>query len=162
MRLTAFEFPDTILELGTSLGLGTAAIAISSEQSEISTLEGSPSKNKVAQQFFKNSKISNINAICTDFDDYLNNFKEQKFFDIIFIDGNHTYDATMRYFSWALKHLNKSGLIIFDDIYWSKDMTRAWREICQSKEVNISMDLFIAGIVMKRPEQKKQHFILKY
>jgi predicted O-methyltransferase YrrM len=68
----------------------------------------------------------------------------------------------MRYFSWALKHLNKSGLIIFDDIYWSKDMTKAWREICQAKEVNISMDLFIAGIVMKRPEQKKQHFILKY
>jgi hypothetical protein len=41
-------------------------------------------------------------------------------------------------------------------------MTKAWREICQSKEVNISLDLFIAGIVMKRPEQKKQHFILKY
>jgi hypothetical protein len=53
-------------------------------------------------------------------------------------------------------------MIIFDDIYWSKDMTKAWSEICASSAINLSMDLFLVGIVMKREEQSKEHFRLKY
>ena len=162
MRLSNFETPKKILEFGTSLGLGSAALALGNESSRIVTLEGSSSKSQAAQKFFKNSNISNITAVCSDFDDYLNNFETNEGFDIIFIDGNHTYQATKRYFNLALKHLNTSGMIIFDDIYWSKDMTKAWREICASSAINLSMDLFLVGIVMKRKEQSKEHFRLKY
>ncbi len=162
MRLCSSESPLNILEFGTSLGLGSAALALGSRYSGVTTLEGSSSKANAAQQFFKDAKISNITSICTDFDNYINNYRKNETFDIIFIDGNHTYDATKRYFNWALKHLSISGMIIFDDIYWSKEMTSAWREICASNEVNLSMDLFLVGIVMKRLEQSKEHFILKY
>lgn len=162
MRLSNFETPKNILEFGTSLGLGSAALALGSESSRIVTLEGSCSRSQAAQKFFKNSNIVNITAICSDFDNYLNTFEGNEGFDIIFIDGNHTYEATKKYFHWALKHLNTSGMIIFDDIYWSKDMTRAWREICASSAINLSMDLFLVGIVMKREEQSKEHFRLKY
>ncbi len=162
MRLSNFETPKNILEFGTSLGLGSAALALGSESSRIVTLEGSCSRSQAAQKFFKNSNIVNITAICSDFDNYLNTFEGNEGFDIIFIDGNHTYEATKKYFNWALKHLNTSGMIIFDDIYWSKDMTKAWREICASSAINLSMDLFLVGIVMKREEQSKEHFRLKY
>ncbi len=162
LRLSNFESPQNILEFGTSLGLGSAALALGSESSRITTIEGSSSKSKTAQQFFKRSSIENVSAICADFDHFIVNYPSKEGYDIIFIDGNHTYEATKRYFNWALKHINTSGMIIFDDIYWSKEMTAAWREICMSNEVNLSIDLFLVGIVMKRTEQSKEHFRLRY
>ena len=52
--------------------------------------------------------------------------------------------------------------MIFDDINWSADMRKAWDEICQSEKINVSMELFRMGVVLKREEQVKQHFVLKF
>ena len=86
---------------------------------------------------------------------------ETNTYDLIFIDGNHKYQATMKYFHWAINHLNEDGVIIFDDIYWSKEMTKAWIEISTNDNLNLSIDFFHLGVIMIRPEQRKQHFILR-
>ncbi len=47
----------------------------------------------------------------------------------------------------------EEALIIMDDIYWSKEMYAAWKEIISWPGVRVSIDLFQMGIlvVTKRP-----------
>jgi hypothetical protein len=51
--------------------------------------------------------------------------------------------------------------MIFDDIYWNKDMEKAWQEIKNNQKVTVSIDLFYFGLIFFRKEQEKQHFILR-
>lgn len=82
--------------------------------------------------------------------------------DLVYIDGNHGYEPTMDYFKQILSKAHNDTFIIFDDINWSEGMRRAWDEICSSKEIHVSMEFFRMGIVLKRHEQAKEHFVLKF
>jgi predicted O-methyltransferase YrrM len=84
-----------------------------------------------------------------------------KTLDMLFIDGNHSYDATMRYFEMCKPYLHNQSLIVFDDIYWSKGMTQAWKEIKADPIVTVSIDLFFIGLVFFRKEQVKENFKLR-
>jgi len=53
IRLIAYFKPLNILEIGTSIGLGTSAIKIGNSDSQITTLEGCPETSKIAQELFK-------------------------------------------------------------------------------------------------------------
>ena len=48
--------PENILEIGTSVGLGTACLALGSNNSNIITLEGCPETMNVAANLFKEYK----------------------------------------------------------------------------------------------------------
>ena len=54
------------------------------------------------------------------------------------------------------------SVFIFDDIYWSPEMTEAWNTIKENEKVTLTLDIFQMGIVFFRKEQTKQHFTLKY
>jgi predicted O-methyltransferase YrrM len=58
-RITTYFEPDTILEIGTSLGLATAALALGSKSigknAKIVTLEGCPETSSIAKFNCKNS-----------------------------------------------------------------------------------------------------------
>jgi len=43
--------------------------------------------------------------------------------------------------------LNPNGVILFDDIYWSKGMTEAWTTIKADQRVKRTIDLYTFGIV---------------
>ncbi|MFY8189892.1 MAG: class I SAM-dependent methyltransferase, partial [Bacteroidia bacterium] len=81
--------------------------------------------------------------------------------DLLFIDGNHSYEATLRYFNLCKPYLHNDSLLIFDDIYWSKGMTNAWEEIKADPMVKVSVDLFFIGLVFFRKEQVKENFKLR-
>ena len=72
---------------------------------------------------------------------------------MVFIDGNHTYEATMIYY----KLFAGSMCIVFDDIAWSTDMIRAWRKI-KLIRAGSAIDLFKMGIVF--PGQEKKNYQL--
>ena len=82
---------------------------------------------------------------------------------MVYIDGNHRYVPTMEYFKLLLSKVNEHSVLIFDDIYWSSEMEKAWTEIKKQKEVTLTIDLFYIGIVFFRKENKeKQHFTISY
>jgi hypothetical protein len=82
--------------------------------------------------------------------------------DLVYIDGNHTEEASLRYFQMIAKVANNDTLIIFDDIRWSIGMENAWNNICNDLNVSISIDLFNCGLVFFRKGVVKQHFNLRY
>jgi len=52
-------------------------------------------------------------------------------------------------------------ILIFDDIYWSQEMTEAWREIYAQPEVTVSIDMYHWGLIFFRKEQRKEHFNIR-
>lgn len=156
--------PKQIVELGTSLGLGTLYLAKACPQSEVYTIEGSPSLADFAGQLFEQQAQKNVRVITGNFDDRFPELLQQlNTIDLLYVDGNHAYEPTLRYFEQALQKKHAGSIFIFDDIHWSEGMERAWEEIRQHPEVTLSLDLFYIGIVFFRKEQKqKEHFVLKY
>jgi predicted O-methyltransferase YrrM len=81
--------------------------------------------------------------------------------ELVFIDGNHTKEATLGYFSEILPSLQSKSIIIFDDIHWSKSMEEAWEIIQKNPQVKISIDLYWMGLVFFKQGLSKQNFILR-
>lgn len=158
-----FQFHQ-ILELGTSLGLATAYLAMASEKSNVVTVEGCPAVRAVAQQNFGRLGLSNVLSYLGNFDDILPLILDAyPTFDLIFIDGNHRKVPTMRYFNLLKQHIHPNSLIIFDDIHWSKEMEEAWSEIKEDPQVKVSIDLYQFGLVFFMNDVKqRQSFVLRY
>jgi len=67
----------------------------------------------------------------------------------------------MRYFELCLAQSHAGSVFVFDDIYWSVDMQRAWQAIQAHPSVTLTIDLFHLGLVFFRDLQPKQHFSLR-
>lgn len=159
-RLASYFKSENILELGTSLGLGTIALSLSNEFSVIHTVEGCPNTLRKAQDYFERFNLHNIEIHQKIFSEFLAQNTSQKY-DLIFIDGDHNGERTLGYFNSLLKNVHNDSVLIFDDIYWSKDMTEAWHQIIANQNVTVSIDTFQWGMVFFRKEQPKQHFVIR-
>jgi len=138
-----------ILELGTSIGIGTMYFASASPDVSVTSVEACPETHKFAAKTLKDSKINNVNLICQDFDSYLDNLElsTQKF-DMVFIDGNHKGQSLLKYIKiLETRFLNSNYIIIADDINWSIDMSNAWEKICEQNSEKTCFNLFRCGIV---------------
>lgn len=159
--------PHTILEIGTSLGLGTLYLAAPDSKSKVITLEGSPEISKIAKSNFEKLKIRNIVQVTGNFDDTLPLVLEKisgagSSPDFVFFDGNHRKEPTLRYFENCLVKSNSDAIFVLDDIHWSEEMEEAWEEIKKKPEVKVTIDLFFFGIVFFRKELTKQDFVLRF
>lgn len=154
-----FEF-ENILELGTSLGVATHAMHLANPKANITTIEGCPNISEFTKKNFKDYKLENINLINDNFDNAIINLKPNTY-DFIFFDGNHQKEATLHYFKTLLQTANNNSVFIFDDIYWSKGMTEAWKTIKQHPKVTVTIDTFFWGFVFFRKEQVKEHFKIR-
>ncbi len=161
IQLTQFLQPKNILELGTSLGLGTAALTLGNGDAKIKTLEGCPATSNVAQKMFDKYGFANISIKTGDFKHALPEVLRDQIFDMIYFDGNHKKAPTLEYFNLCLPHKTDQSVFIFDDIHWSREMNEAWNEIKNHSESTVTIDTYQWGIVFFRKEQMKQHFILR-
>lgn len=161
-RITNYFQPDTILEIGTSLGLATSALSLGNPKAKIVTLEGCPETSSIAKRQFEEFGLSNINTEITEFSSYLKSLDVRpSTFDLIYFDGNHSKQATLDYFEILLPTITNESVWIFDDIHWSKDMEEAWEIIKNHSKVMVTIDTFQWGIVFFRKEQPKEHFVIR-
>ncbi|MEO7531352.1 MAG: class I SAM-dependent methyltransferase [Sediminibacterium sp.] len=156
--------PATILELGSSLGITTAYLASAKAASAVTTMEGANAVAEVAKNNFSRLGLTNIELIEGNFDQTLPaTIQKMHTVDMAFVDGNHRYEPTVRYFRELLPAMHEYSILIFDDIHWSKEMEQAWDEIRKDAAVTLSIDLFFIGLVFFRKEQKvKQHFVIRF
>ncbi|THU39880.1 class I SAM-dependent methyltransferase [Niastella caeni] len=163
-RIVNYYQPETILELGTSLGISTAYMAMANPQARIITAEGSTAISEQAKINFQSLQLSTIEQVTGNFDDTLPGILTTlPKLDLAFIDGNHRYEPTVGYFNQLLPSLHAKSVVIFDDIHWSADMERAWNAIRENSAVHLSIDLFFIGLVFFSDQFKvKQHFTIRF
>ena len=153
----------TIFDLGTSLGITTAYLALGNEKSEVFTFEGCVETAKIAQQNFKELGIENVEIIIGNIDETLvRKIETVSKIDFAFFDANHRYEPTVKYFETCLEKTHEDSIFIFDDIHWSAEMEAAWKTIKAHSSVTITIDLLWVGIVFFRKKQPKQDFILRF
>ncbi|TDE04114.1 O-methyltransferase [Flavobacterium hiemivividum] len=165
-RISNYFETDTILEIGTSLGLATAAISLGYKNAQITTLEGCPETSKIAQEQLEKFGLTNVEFVVSEFSSYLEKLNlsskiQTKNFSLIYFDGNHQKQSTLDYFDLLLPTITNDTVWIFDDIHWSPGMDEAWEAIKKHPKVTVTIDTFQWGFVFFRYEQPKEHFTIR-
>lgn len=161
-RMVRYYKPEKVLELGTCLGVSALYMAKANATTNVVTIEGHTPYFNVAQRLFEKASANNIKPINSTFDEALPTLLKEKY-DCFFIDGNHTYTGTINYFRQCLNAANLNAILIFDDIYWSADMNRAWKEIVQNSNVPLTIDLFRFGLVFLNTNiYAKMHYRIRF
>jgi predicted O-methyltransferase YrrM len=159
-RIAAYFQPENILELGTSVGLASAALSLGNQKATITTLEGCPNTLAIAQNQFQFFGLKNIQTVETKFEDFLKKLETLNL-KLIYFDGHHSKTATLDYFELLLPTIHNDSVWIFDDIHWSAQMEEAWEAIKNHPKVKVTIDTYQWGLVFFRYEQPKQHFVIR-
>ena len=167
--------PLHILELGTSLGITTAYLALPDSRNSVLTMEGSGEVLRVAKGVWKALRIENIDWREGNIDDTLPCADDTLFkcarvkqdessyekWDLVFVDANHIYEATKRYVDFLLPLMTEKGIIAVDDIHYSQEMEQAWKALQQDPRVTTSMDLYHLGLLFVDPHYLKRHYKIR-
>lgn len=159
-QLSKTNIVNNVLEIGTNLGVSGQYFIKGLEDKENAkfiTLEGVKGLCEIASTRFETlSSHDRFEVIHGLYDKTLPELVKNKTrFDLVFIDGNHRYEATLNYFEMLKDNLADKAMVIFDDIHWSEGMRKAWREICVQKGIVFSINFFKLGIVVFDPKQSK-------
>lgn len=163
-RIVKHSKPATMLELGTSLGLSTMYQAKGNPDAHFTGIEGCASVASITRNSLNAVGCISVKLVMAQFKTALPSFLSElkTTLDYAFIDGDHSYEGTMSYFNQLKNHVSNQSILIFHDIYWSKDMKNAWEEIKKDVDVKVTLDLFYMGIVFFRSEQSKQNFVVRF
>lgn len=161
-NLSRYFQPEHILETGTSIGLSTAYLALGHPQATLFSVESCPEKCRRAQQLLTKHSFSHVRVTAAEAHQQLEELKAENYrADLVFIDSDHRYSATMDTFQKLKPLTHENSVVIFDDIYWSPGMTQAWNEIISDERVTLSIATFRLGMIFFRSDRAKQHFRLR-
>lgn len=152
-----------VVELGTSLGLNALYLAKAGNKPHVYSIEGCEALHLYAKNLQTQYKVNNLQLVHATFDHALPNLLHQlPQLDFFLVDGNHTYEATLRYFEMALPYHTETSIFVFDDIYWSEGMKKAWQEIKAHPHVSISLNFYYCGLLFfKKGFNEPLHFSIK-
>ncbi len=159
-RLVEFLGSEYILELGTSLGIGTQYLAGPGRHQRLVTLEGDPAVAAIAAEHLGNQAriVQHVGPFRETLPPAL---QELERIDLVYIDGDHTEAGTLYSFRTCLAKAGPQTCFVLDDIHWSAGMERAWTAIRQDPSVSLSIDLYRCGLLFFRTEHReKEHFLL--
>jgi predicted O-methyltransferase YrrM len=161
-RLAQYQRSRNIIELGTSFGINTLYLA-SEKKGRVTTFEGASSIASVAKSTFEFAGADNVTLIEGNIDSTLPNWLDQhEKIDLAFVDANHRYTPTMKYFHLLLRKTHFKSVIILDDIHYTADMEKAWQDIKNDPLVHGTVDVYRSGFLFFDPSLNKQHVVLQF
>ena len=147
VRLTGAK---NCVEMGTCLALSASYIAAAlPRDGRLVTLEGAPAVADLAAGTLRSLVPDRAVEICVGpFRDTLPEVLERMApIDFVFIDGHHEQQATEDYCRQLLPHMQRQGVMVFDDIRWSPQMLKAWKNI-RNSVAGLCLDMGSVGIVL--------------
>ena len=162
-RISRWFRPGVILELGTGLGISTLYLSAGSPGIPVHTIEGISERADFSEGLFKRSSLTTVKVHVGEIEEVLESLAgEVKGRMLVFVDGNHRFDPTIGYLKWILGQAGAESVVVMDDLYWSKEMARAWHEIISWPEVRMSIDLYQMGVLLLRTDLNKTELKIKF
>ena len=162
-RLVRYLQTAEIIELGTSAGISTMYLALGAPEARLVTVEGSPELADLAGKNLSETGRAGVEVRTGLFEKVLPCIlQETKSCDFVFIDGDHRGESLLEYFCACMERSTDKTVMVFDDICWSRSMTRAWRTITRHDRVSLSIDLFRMGVIFLHPGLSKQQMRIRF
>jgi predicted O-methyltransferase YrrM len=131
--------------MGLSAAYQAAALEMNG-QGELFTLEGAETFAQLAKRNLSDLGLgSRATVVQGKFDDNLDEVTADQV-QFAFVDGNHEYEATLRYWDKLAKKMPAGSVVIFDDIRWDVGMESAWRDLQRDSRFSLVVDLFTVGV----------------
>ena len=148
-----------VLELGTCLGITTAYLG--KHAASVTTIEGNPALAKHSEDVWQRLNVQNVTSIVGNFDDVLPSLPLQQY-DLVFIDGNHRGSALLQYVNELAPCLTEKGVIVCDDIHWSRDMESAWDKLIQENRWSLRVDFYEWGLLTANPSLAREFHCIRF
>lgn len=151
-RIVRFAGPETILEMGTSLGISASYLSAAAMKARMITLEGCAHTAELARQSLR--EMGSRAEIRTGrFDELLPGALDSLGkLDFLYLDGDHSREGTLAYLRQCLAKTHSGTVWVIGDIHWSDEMEKAWEEIQAFPGVRMTIDLYGIGVVFFRQE----------
>jgi predicted O-methyltransferase YrrM len=160
-RLTNHLQPKTMLELGTSLGVGTMYLASAAREARFISLEVNSGMAAIARINLELLGLDKKQRVIEG--DLERNFQialqELKQPDLIFFNACDSPEKTLRCFEASLAFSHLKTAFVFSQPHYSKDMLEAWTQIKAHPRVTLTLDFFELSLVFIDPDfRERQHF----
>lgn len=143
--------PQTVLELGTCLGISGAYMAAGlalNGHGRLVTIEGAPALADKARENLTDLGLRGEVVAGLFRDTLIEVASELQPVEFALIDGHHDEEATLTYFSQLLPYLDNDAVVVFDDIAWSEGMAQAWMSLRVHERVRMALSLEAIGICL--------------
>jgi predicted O-methyltransferase YrrM len=152
MRLVRELRPRSCLELGTGIGISAGYEAVALELNgggRLITLDGSAEWAAVAEEGLSSLGLGRVEFSVGPIADTLPSVLERLApVDYAFVDAEHTEEATIGYFESIVPHMSPQGVMIFDDIPWTRELRRTWSRIAHDERVSGAFALGRMGVAV--------------
>ena len=130
-RLVRRTRPSSVVEFGSCFGVSAAHMAAALERvgagGRLTTVEGSPSRQAIAQRTLERVGTGLATSVLGYVDDELARLDGA---ELVFIDGNHQVEPTLRYVDEVLARGAPTCTIVLDDIAdWADDFSEMWADL---------------------------------
>jgi predicted O-methyltransferase YrrM len=138
-----------ILELGTSLGISTLALALAAPEQRVVTVEGCPELAEIAASNMARHGAGNVTVLNMEFSEALGKIRDEGTkVSFAFIDGNHRGGALAEY-AGRIAETGEEMIIVADDIRLTRDMYSGWKSIVREGLADVSMETLRFGILFR-------------
>ncbi|MEM9373881.1 MAG: class I SAM-dependent methyltransferase [Planctomycetota bacterium] len=130
--------PGWRVELGSAFGIGTVAICAAElgTDNPIDGIEYEAWRAEIAQEGARELIPDRAAVHAGDIGEVLPRLATQRpAIGFAFVDAMHTHKATMGYHNLLEQHAARGAMVLYDDLSWSNQMERAWRDIVAAASV---------------------------
>jgi predicted O-methyltransferase YrrM len=152
MRLVRELRPQSCLELGTGIGISAAYEAAALKVNgggRLITLDGSPEWAAIAEEGISSLGLEGVEFAVGPISESLPGVLERLApVDYALVDAEHTEEATIGYFEGIVPHMAPQGVMVFDDIPWTRELWRTWKRIVHDDRVAAGFALGRMGVAV--------------
>jgi hypothetical protein len=135
---------ETILELGSCVGISGCYLACAPHCRRFVAVEGEPELARLASMSLGIADHAEVRS--ASFDAVLAELPFDAPLDLVFIDGTKGRADNVRWVDAVLPHLADGGLLVVDDIHFSAEMARFWKGLTRRPGSAWTLDTGRLGI----------------
>ncbi len=115
--------PERVLEIGIDKGASTLTFAASNPFGTVVSMDINDGACENARTIARHHEIKNLGILNQD---SLKLVEFERPFDLLFLDSWHSFDQVYQEYVLYRPFVKEGGIILFDDIRYSKEMGVAW------------------------------------